>query len=244
MIDGKNYNIKVTPPAGYLSDLSEDNYELYVKRLSENSVNGNRTCGSIGDSWPINYTFPNITITINTSNLKSGEYTGFIPLYMGYAEYHTASSVSIKGITSKMAKNYLNSYNVPYSITITNSCSYNPKSIDFNYGEIDVTVANNYRINKEMKFKCSENATIDLTLKPLIHSSSTYSDGVGVKLGSGWDAVLSISDIGLSDITPAKTVNLVGNVDNIFTFSSILRRNENATVGMVNGGAVLNFDIK
>ncbi|ECN7770473.1 hypothetical protein KN839_004491 [Salmonella enterica] len=240
-------NVLLTPetPAGYTAagKLSGGDYVFnkYVSR-TDGVVLG--ACGTIGNTWPMNYTYPTITIKANVSGLSAGTYTGTFPVKMAYAEYFAEKSASdISRFPSVLAYNHATVSQIPYNINITNTCQVSPSNMTIDHGQFGIGQGNGNEVRKDFSITCENSAQITIDFQPLTAPTKSYTNGVGVGLGNGFDTVVQIGNLGLSNASMSKTIQVPKGVTTMPLISTI-HENNNSSVGTLYGTANLNLTIK
>ncbi|EPH4539569.1 PapG chaperone-binding domain-containing protein [Escherichia coli] len=239
-------NVILTPdtPAGYTSAgrLSSGEYVFNKYILKTENIFG--ACGTIGNTWPMNYTYPSITIKANVTGLPAGTYTGRIPVKLAYAEYFTENSASdISRFSSSLAYNHTTESQIPYNINITNACQVSPSNMTIDHGQFGIGQGNGNVVRKDFSITCENTAQITIDFQPLTAPTKSYTNGVGVGLGHGFDAVVQIGNLGLSNASTSKTIQIQKGVTTIPLISTI-HENNNSSVGTLYGTANLNLTIK
>lgn len=221
---------------------------IYKQRTNNYTWTGRGACGQVGGSYPINDSL-SVTIVLsglNISGLKSGTYTGLIPIKYVRSEYF--SSVSYAEITpfnDSLAIKYLTTIaSIPYTITITNSCKINATQIYFNHGSLPISDADGNTKNSSLNIICDDTARIKMNMASRTTPSSTsYSDGVGVGLGYGWDTVLKFGNGLLTDTSLEATVLIPREGKNI-PITSTLRKTARSASGPLDGSAVVRIEMQ
>ncbi|CAD5644363.1 protein PapG [Escherichia coli] len=240
-------NVLLTPetPTGYTSagKLSSGEY-VFNKYISKTAGGVLGACGTIGNTWPMNYTYPTITIKANVSGLSAGTYTGTFPVKMAYGEYFTENSASdISRFSSSLAYNYATVLQIPYNINITNTCQVSPSNMTIDHGQFGIGQGNGNVVRKDFSIACENTAQITIDFQPLTAPTKSYTNGVGVGLGNGFDTVVQIGSLGLSNASTSKTIQIPKGVTTIPLISTI-HENNNSSVGTLYGTANLNLTIK
>ncbi|EPO2325292.1 PapG chaperone-binding domain-containing protein [Escherichia coli] len=239
-------NVMLTPdaPAGYTSVGKLSSGEYVFNKYILKSASGLGACGTIGQTWPTNYTYPPITIKANVTGLPAGTYTGRIPVKMAYAEYFTENSASeISRFPNSLAYNYATELQIPYNINITNTCQVSPSEMTIDHGKFGIGKGNGNVVKRDFSITCENTAQITIDFQPLTAPTKSYTNGVGVGLGHGFDAVVQIGNLGLSNASTSKTIQIQKGVTTIPLISTI-HENNNSSVGTLYGTANLNFTIK
>lgn len=245
-LDGVQIPISVTVDKfSYLQKLGAD--IIYKQRTNGYSWYGSGGCGSIGESYPINdiLDLKIVLSGLNASSLKSGTYTGFIPVKYVRSEYFSSvSHAEITPFNDSLAIKYLTTIaSIPYTITITNSCKVNVSQIHFNHGSLSMSVADGNTENSSLNITCDDAATIKMNIASRTPSSTSYSDGVGVGLGYGWDSVLKFGNGLLTDASLEFTFPIPREGENI-PITSTLKKTENSEPGTLDGSAVVMIEMQ
>lgn len=200
-------------------------------------------CGSVGGTYPIDYTYPSFSLNMNISDLTSGSYTGTIPVRMAYAEYFGVYSSDITKFSDDLAFQYISVSEIPYSINITNKCVVLPAEIELSHGELSAGVANGHSVSSNMTITCDEPASLKLTVTSRSNPETLYYDGVGVGLGNGWDSVLQIGNSGLSDYSLTDKTILVSGGNVSIPVTSTLKSTGTVSAGNISGNMVLSMEM-
>ncbi|HAX5209939.1 TPA: hypothetical protein JZG45_004857 [Escherichia coli] len=232
-----------TPPSEY-NLVNSDYYGFYIfKKTKNNSYSAMGKCSAIGDTYPINYTYPSFSLNIDISGLSSGNFTGVLPIRMAYAEYFGVDYSDITKYSDDLAFQYTSDTEIPYSINITNKCSVSQTEISLNHGELSVEKAENNSVSSNITVTCDEPASLRVAISSRSTPRTLYSDGVGVGLGNGWDSVLQIGNSGLSDYSLTnKTVSVSGGNTSML-ITSTLRKNGAVSVGNISGSMVFSLEM-
>ncbi|ENK9379940.1 hypothetical protein AB4H02_004158 [Salmonella enterica] len=220
---------------------------IYKQRTKNYSWYGTGACGHIGSSYPINDTisFTIVLSGLNVSDLKSGTYTGVIPVKYVRSEYF--SNVSYAEITpfdDNLAIGYLATIvSIPYTITITNSCKFNATQIYFNHDSLPMSVAEGNTKNSSLNIMCDNAAAIKMNIASRTPSSTSYSDGVGIGLGNGWDTVLKFGNGLLTDTSLEATV-LIPREGKSIPITSTLSKTAHSTSGPLDGSVVVRMEMR
>lgn len=239
-------NVILTPetPTGYTSAGKLPSGEYVFNKYILKSASGLGACGQIGNTWPTNYTYPTVAIKANVSGLSAGTYTGTFPVKMAYGEYYTEHSASdISRFSSSLAYNYATEVQIPYNINITNTCQVSPSNMTIDHGQFGIGQGNGNMVRKDFSITCENTAQITIDFQPLTAPTKSYTNGVGVGLGNGFDTVVQIGNLGLSNASTSKTIQIPKGVTTIPLISTI-HENNNSSVGTLYGTANLNLTIK
>ncbi len=239
-------NVILTPdtPTGYTLAGKLSSGEYIFNKYILKSASGDGKCSPIGMTWPMNYTYPAISISANVSKLPAGTYTGTFPVRMAYAEYFTGNSASdISRFPNSLAYNNAIEVLVPYDINITNTCQISPSDMIIDHGQFGIGQGNGNVVKKDLSITCENTAQITIDFQPLTIPTRAYTEGVGVGLGNGFDAVVQIGNLGLSNASTSKTIQIQKGITTIPLISTI-HENKNSSVGTLYGTANMNLTIK
>lgn len=233
-----------TSPSEYSLVNSDYNGFYMIKKTGSvysNTLMGG--CSAIGNTYPINYTYPSFSLKVDVSGLSSGNFTGMMPIRMAYAEYFGVTSSDITKYSDDLAFQYTSDTRIPYSINIINKCSVSPPEISLNHGELSVEEAENHSVSRNVTITCDEPASLRVAISSRSTPRTLYSDGVGVGLGNGWDSVLQIGNCGLSDYSLTnKTVSVSGGSTSML-ITSTLRKNGAVSAGNISGSMVFSLEM-
>lgn len=244
IINGINVPLSVNAPHGYYLAGQLPSGEYVYKSYVVTNVSMEGKCSDVGHMYPINYTYPEISLTADVSGLVSGAYAGTIPIKMAFAEYFTINSGSeISRFSDDLAYNNTSVVQLPFNINITNTCQLSPLNITIDHGKFNIGQGNGNTVKKDLAVTCDGPTSLTIDFKPLTAPTKSYSDGVGVGLGHGVDAVVQIGDFGLSNASTAKTIQVEKGVTTM-TLTSTIHENDNSSVGNLSGSANLNLTIK
>lgn len=242
LIAGKDVKLMPSTPSGYANYGILNDYYILAQRgdIEYNAVYGG--CGKIGGTYPINYIYPNITLTASVTGLPPGNYQGTIPVRLSYADYFGVSNSDITKFSDSLAFQYANISNIPYNIKITNSCTVSPDNISLSHGDLSIKAGDGNTTSSKLEVNCDSAASLTLSLTALTIPTQKYTDGIGVGLGNGWDTSLTIDNSGLTDSSPVKDISVPANT--ALTVRSTLKKTNNSTSGTSQGSAIIRVDIK
>ncbi|WP_072009499.1 PapG chaperone-binding domain-containing protein [Raoultella planticola] len=241
---GQNIAIDIHQmPTGYSITNEADQYVLYNKGVDEYKTT-NRKCRIIGESYEFNSSWSSpFVLRLNTENLSVGKHTGEIPIKIARAEYYarTASNPLYRWSTSNISQFVQNDQSVtlPFNINIQNKCTITPSEINFAHGGNSILSADGHMSSQNVWVNCanSGNIALNVSLKAITSPTDSYTDGVGVGLGNGWDSVLKIDGSNISSTNPTIKMSIPANSS--FNVQSILRKTNNSQPGSLNGSAVM-----
>lgn len=243
-INGLNVSLTPETPAGYVRKgmLSSGEYvfDQYSSTRPAGGILGR--CSQIGETWPMNYTYPAITIKLDVSGLSAGKYTGTFPVKMAFAEYFNENT-SADRFSSSLAYRYATELQIPYNINITNTCQVSPSNMTIDHGQFALGQGNGNVVRKDFSITCENTAQITIDFQPLTAPTKSYTNGVGVGLGNGFDTVVQIGNLGLSNVSTSKTIQIPKGVTTV-PLTSTIHENNNSSVGALYGTANLNLTIK
>ncbi|MWN36017.1 PapG chaperone-binding domain-containing protein [Escherichia coli] len=244
-IGGVNKSVHIDVlPSGYSLVNSDYNGFYMIKQTGSvypETLRG--SCGSIGNTYPINYTFPSFSLKVDISGLSSGSFTGVMPIRMAYAEYFGITFSDITKYSDDLAFQYSSDTEIPYSINITNKCSVLPTEVLLNHGELSVGATEDHSVSRNITITCDEAASLKLAISLRSMPRTLYSDGVGVGLGNGWDSVLKIGNSGLSDYYLTDKTFFVSGGNTLIPITSTLKKNGTVSAGNISGSIVFSLEI-
>ncbi len=230
-----------TLPSGFSRLTYGNDYTLLKLTGSVRSHFELGACSAIGKTYPINYTYPSFSVTLDVSALPSGNFSGSIPMRLAYAEYWGVRSTDITKFSDDLAFQYTMVKEIPYSINITNKCSVSPTEISLNHGRLSANTAEGHSVSRNVSITCDAPASLKVSVLSRSTPRTLYSDGVGVGLGNGWDSVLQIGDSGLSDYSLTdKTISVSGGSISMPVIST-LKKNGAVSAGDISGSMVVSL---
>lgn len=240
---GKRINLTPEVPSGYTNAGKLPSGEFIFKEyeLSSHSVLGG--CSTVGNTYAMNYTYPAISIKADVSGLTAGMYTGTIPVRMAFGEYFSKQPGDISRFADTLAYNHATTVPIPYNINITNVCQVSPSNITIDHGRFGIGQGNGNFVKKDIQITCEGNAQLTINFQPLTSPTQSYTEGVGVGLGHGFDAVVQIGNLGLSNASPAKNMQIQKGMT-IIPLTSTIHEGNNSSVGALYGTANLNMTVK
>lgn len=242
-VAGKSVLITPSAPAGFVNvGTTNDNHIIVMQGNTYYSrVLGG--CGTIGQTYPVNYTFPEISLTASVDGVPAGRYEGTIPVRMAVSEHFGVTSADIAKFSDSLAFSYSQVSNIPYSINITNTCSFSPSNIEVTHGELRANEGEGNTAKAKLVVNCTSDASLTLSLTAVTSPTNQYADGIGVGLGDGWDTSLTIENTGISDSSQIKDVSVPANSE--FIIKSVLKKTpvSTSTSGVFMGSAIMRVDI-
>lgn len=242
-MNGINVSLTPVPPSGYTFVGKLPGGEYIFNQYTQEKRGEIGSCSKIGYTYPINYTYPAISIKANVSGLSAGTYKGTFPVKIAYAEYFAMQASDISRFPSSLAYNHATELQVPYSITITNNCQVSPSDITIDHGQFGIGQGDGNVVRENFSITCENTAQITIDFQPITAPTKPYTNGVGVGLGHGFDAVVQIGNLGLSNGSTSKTIQIQKGITTIPLISTI-HENNNSSVGTLYGTANLNVTIK
>ncbi|HDL7647752.1 TPA: papG chaperone-binding domain protein [Yersinia enterocolitica] len=218
-------------------------YVLYNKGNDE-YITTLRECRKVGESQVFNSSWASpFVLRLNTENISIGEHSGNIPINIARAEYYARTSAlslyrwSTDQIQAFVGKDH--TVNLPFKIKIQNKCTITPSEINLAHGGNSILSADGHMASQSVWVNCknSGNIALNLSLKAITSPTTSYTDGVGVGLGNGWDSVLKIDGSNISTTNPMINMSIPANSS--FNVQSILRKTNNSQAGSLNGSAVM-----
>lgn len=247
---GKNISIDIHQiPTGYsLIATTAQQYVLYNKGPDE-LILRKRKCKKVGESqvFDSSWTLP-FVLRLNTESIPIGEHSGNISMNIARAEYYARTSAqplyrwSTNEIQSFVAND--KSVTLPFKIKIQNKCTIAPSEINFAHGGNSIVSADGHMTSQSVWINCvnSGNIPLNITLKAINPPTQSYTDGVGVGLGNGWDSILKIDGSNISTTNPTTKITIPANSS--FNVQSILRKTNNSQAGSLNGSAIMEVFIQ
>ncbi|CAG9435855.1 TPA: PapG chaperone-binding domain-containing protein [Providencia alcalifaciens] len=240
-IDG-GHDIKIDiyhPPENYNIEDSAQEYVLYNKG-NNNYRYINRHCQKLGDykyfsdSWSSQF-----VLSLNTENIGVGRYTGVIPIKVARVEYYSPVSHWLYRWNLADIRDSVGEVTLPFDINIQNKCFLTPNEIHLAHNGHSIISADGHTTSQTVTVNCtnSGNISLSLSLKALSNPSTPYTEGVGVGLGNGWDAILKVEGQNISTTNP--TINMSIPANSGFNIQSILRKTSNSQAGSLSGTAVM-----
>ncbi|HDL7647882.1 TPA: papG chaperone-binding domain protein [Yersinia enterocolitica] len=230
----------------------EENSQQYIlyKGIPERQKTAYKRCYNIGETY--NFTEPwetAFTLRLDTQNLGVGQYTGEIPIKIAFAEYFKATSGSganqypFERWTLNDAKNNIREVILPFNINIKNKCSFSPSEINLVHGGHSITTADGHTTSQLVYIRCTNPGDVkfNLTLKSLNPPTTSYTDGVGVGLGNGWNSVLKVENTNISTTSPTTEITIPSNSS--LNIQSVLKKTANSQPGNLSGAAVLEISL-
>ncbi|MBV8043993.1 PapG chaperone-binding domain-containing protein [Pluralibacter sp.] len=243
-VGGKSVPLTVSTPVGYVNAGTMNGYTILVRRGGINAGQTWGGCSTVGRTYPINYIYPNIDITIAASDIPVGLSAGTIPIRFAFAEYFGVNASDITKFNDSLAFNYATLDDIPYNINILNKCSLISSSdITIAHGQQSIALANNSVQSAMVTVNCDQPASVSLSLTAMTPPTNKYTDGVGVGLGHGWDSSLTVSNSGISDTSSSGIVNIPSGSSNLMVTSTLKTTNV-AAAGLLQGSAVLTATIQ
>ena len=247
---GKNISVDIHQlPTGYsIIANTAQQYVLYNKGADE-YIQKMRKCRKVGESqvFDSSWTSP-FVLRLNTENIPIGEHSGNILMNIARAEYYarTTSQPLYRWNTNEIQSFVANdnSVRLPFKIRIQNKCTINPSEINFAHGGNSIVSADGHMTSKNIMVNCvnSGNISLNISLKAITPPTQSYSDGVGVGLGNGWDSILKIDSSNISTTNPTTKMTIPANSS--FNVQSILKKTNNSQAGSLNGSAVMEVFIQ
>ncbi|WP_201474505.1 PapG chaperone-binding domain-containing protein, partial [Escherichia coli] len=229
-VNGKIITLLPDTPSGYSykGQLSGGEYAFNKYTVKpDGGVLGK--CNSVGITWPMNDTYPAISLKAKISGLPAGTYTGAFPVRLGYGDYYTATP-EISRFPETLIYEHSTVVQIPYSIKITNTCQLSSTNITIDHGQFSIREGNGNFVKKDISINCDGEAQLTIDFQPLTVPTTLYKNGVGVGLGHGFDAVVQIGDLGLSNASTAKTIRLHKGTTTM-PLTSTIHENDNPSVG-------------
>lgn len=221
-------------------------YALYKKEPDKRVGSTSARCYDNGYIMNFNTVQFNTSLRFDVSNLGVGNHSGNIQMRLGFASYHSDylnhnvlsrwSTNDIDGISTTQAL-------LPFDITINNKCEITPTTIEFAHGAHSITSANGSTISQSININCQLPSDVKskITLKSLSSPTTQYTDGVGVGLGNGWDSILKVEEVNISDTSPNAEVTIQGNRS--LTIKSTLKNTSNSQPGKLSGAAIMEVSL-
>lgn len=182
-VAGRSVNLSPSAPAGFVYYGTHNGYHIIARRGNTRSASTLGACPQIGNSYPVNYTYPEINFFATIPKLQAGKYQGTIPVRFAYAEHHGVYSDNITKFSDSLALQYSTISNIPYSINITNSCFISSRNISLDHGSLSTNTANGNTSLEKVSINCDSATSLKVSLKAVTIPIDKYSDGVGVGLG-------------------------------------------------------------
>lgn len=247
---GKNIAIDIHQmPTNYsIVANNTQQYVLYSQGKDE-IKDTRRKCKIVGESQVFNSSWASpFVLRLNTENISIGEHSGNISINIARAEYYARTSSlpfyrwSTSQIQSFVKKDH--AVTLPFKIKIQNKCTITPSEINLAHGGNSILSADGHMTSQSVGVNCenSGNIALNLSLKAITSPTTSYTDGVGVGLGNGWDSVLKIDGSNISTTNP--TINMSIPANSSFNVQSILRKTNNSQAGSLNGSAVMEVFIQ
>ncbi|EBG2396367.1 hypothetical protein ZQ34_003982 [Salmonella enterica subsp. salamae] len=242
-VAGKSVLLTPSPPAGFVNVGAINGYHIMV---SQGDIYYSRVlggCGTVGQTYPVNYTYPEISLTASVSGVPAGRYEGTIPVRIALSDHFGVTSADITKFSDSLAFSYSQVSNIPYSINITNACSFSPGNIEITHGELRANEGEGNTAKAKLVVNCTSDASLTLSLIAVTSPANQYADGIGVGLGDGWDASLTIDSTGISDLSQIKDVGVPANSELII--KSVLKKTSasTSTYGAFMGTAIMRVDM-
>ncbi|MBW5823293.1 PapG chaperone-binding domain-containing protein [Yersinia enterocolitica] len=246
---GQNITIGIHQiPTGYTMTDNAQQYVLYSKGGDEFKAT-KRRCQQIGNSFNFQSSWSSsFVLRLSTENLSIGKYSGRIPIKIARAEYYArTASLSLYRWTLDDIQRFVGSddaVTLPFDINIQNKCTITPSEINFAHGGNSIVSADGHMTSQSVGVNCasSGNIALNLSLKAIDPPTNSYTDGVGVGLGNGWDSVLKIDGSNISTTNPTTKMTIPANSS--FNVQSILRKTNNSQAGSLSGSAVMEVFIQ
>lgn len=240
---GKRINLTPEVPSGYTDSGKLPSGDFIFKEYKITPSYALGGCSAIGNTYAINYTYPEISIRADVSGLAAGAYSGTIPVRMAYADYFVKQPSDVSRFADTLAYNNSSMVQIPYNINITNVCQVSPSNITIDHGRFGIGQGNGNFVKKDIQVTCEGNAQLTINFQPLTSPTQSYTEGVGVGLGHGFDAVVQIGNLGLSNISPVKNMQIQKGMT-IIPLTSTIHEGNNSSVGTLYGTANLNLTVK
>lgn len=240
---GKEYKLTVDQPTGgwRLSQYSSEYSALVLTSATVHSATEGR-CADIGYTLSSNIQYPPIRVHLETNGLPVGHYEGVIPVRMAVVENYGKTPSDVRTLAESLVFDHTTLLSVPYSITISESCTFSATNLNINHGDIRTTNGDGNTASGQLGVNCTKDSSVVLSLTAVTTPHNKYNDGVGVGLGNGWDTSLTIVNTGINDTTPSKTVNL--RTTDVLSFRSVLKKTANSVPGELNGSAILRAELQ
>ncbi|EFM0752313.1 hypothetical protein HIX98_004503 [Salmonella enterica subsp. enterica serovar Bredeney] len=236
----REVNLTPSVPAGFANYGRLNGYHIIAQRMGIVSNQLLGSCGQVGNTYPINYTYPEVNLTAIITGLPPGKYQGTIPVRFAYAEYFSTTADIIK-FSDALAFQHSSISDIPYSINITNTCTILSKGISLDHGSLTMSTANENTVSEKVSVHCDSAASLKLSLSAVTLPTNKYTDGIGVGLGKDWDTALTVDNTGLSYFSPTKTIS--ASASHELTIRSTLKKTLSSSSGKMQGAAVLLIDI-
>ncbi|EBP2882810.1 papG chaperone-binding domain protein, partial [Salmonella enterica] len=244
--NGNEFNIEIEQlPSGYtIAQTDTQNYTLYL-RGTDNYRYINRYCQNMGDqknftdSWVSSF-----VLSINTENIGVGKYTGNITMKVARVEYYSPLSTWLYRWSLAEINDSFGVVTLPFDINIQNKCSLSHNEILLAHNGHSIISADGHTTSQTININCTNGGSIDLSLSLTAFDkpSKSYTEGVGVGLGNGWDAILKIEGQNISDANPNTKMTIPANSG--FNIKSTLRETDSSQAGSLSGSAVLEVFIQ
>lgn len=249
--NGKHITVNIHQlPKGF--SIIEENPQQYIlyKKIPEKQITTYKKCYNIGATY--NFSDPwetAFTLRLDTQNLGVGQYTGEIPIKVAFAEYFkatsggAANSYPFERWTLADAKSNIGEVTLTFDINIKNKCSISPSEINLVHGGHSITTADGHTTSQLVNIRCTNPGDVkfNLTLTSLNPPTTSYTDGVGVGLGNGWNSVLKVENTNISTSSPTAEITMPGNSS--LNIQSELKKTANSQPGNLSGAAVLEFSL-
>ncbi|MGT3245254.1 PapG chaperone-binding domain-containing protein [Yersinia enterocolitica] len=230
----------------------EENAQQYIlyRAVQERAVTAYKRCYRIGESYDFQDPWETaFTLSLGTQNLGVGLYEGIISIKVAFAEYFKitsgfgSNSYPLERWGVADAKNNIGEVTLPFHINIINKCSISPSEINLVHGAHSITTADGHTTSQLVNIRCTNPGDVkfNLTLKSLNPPTTSYTDGVGVGLGNGWNSVLKVENTNISTSSPTAEITMPGNSS--LNIQSELKKTANSQPGNLSGAAVLEISL-